>query len=266
RQARPPRNRGWRARDGARLLHDAGAGQGVGTRGPDRGKEPGRSKTRGVRVVILGGTRFIGRAIVEELSATGHTVLVVHRGELGPGDMPFVAHLHCDRSELTARRADLAAFQPDAAIDCRALTRQDAQIALDALPDGVRLVVISSLDVYCTFGALNDDRETDPVPLDHASPSAPSAIHIAARCRAWMSTTSSTSRTYTCLGVARRFACRWSTGSTTTSAGRSTSFAVCERAGSGFLSVRGCGWRAASMSAIWLAAPDSRSRHHQPRE
>ena len=123
-----------------------------------------------MRVVVLGGTRFIGRAIVEELSATGHDLLVVHRGELEPDDMPPVAHLHCDRSELTARRADLAAFQPDAAIDCRALTRQDAQIALDALPDGVRLVVISSLDVYRAFGALNDDRETDPVPLDEDSP------------------------------------------------------------------------------------------------
>jgi nucleoside-diphosphate-sugar epimerase len=126
-----------------------------------------------LRVVVLGGTRFIGRAIVEELSATGHDLLVVHRGELEPDDMPPVAHLHCDRSELTARRDELVAFHPDAAIDCRALTREDAQIALDALPDGVRLVVISSLDVYRAFGALNDDRETDPVPLDEDSPVRP---------------------------------------------------------------------------------------------
>jgi len=87
--------------------------------------------------------------------------------------MPPVAHLHCDRSELTARRDELVAFHPNAAIDCRALTREDAQIALDALPDGVRLVVISSLDVYRAFGALNDDRETDPVPLDEDSPVRP---------------------------------------------------------------------------------------------
>ena len=123
-----------------------------------------------MRVVVLGGTRFIGRAIVEELAAAGHDVLVVHRGELEPDDMPPVAHLHGDRSELATRRNELAAFKPDAAIDCRALTRQDAQIALDALPGDLRLVVISSLDVYRAFGALNDDRETDPVPLDEDSP------------------------------------------------------------------------------------------------
>src|ERR1700730_1202390 len=84
--------------------------------------------------------------------------------------MPPVAHLHGDRSELATRRNELAAFKPDAAIDCRALTRQDAQIALDSLPGDLRLLVISSLGVYRAFGALNDDRETDPVPLDEDSP------------------------------------------------------------------------------------------------
>ncbi len=33
-----------------------------------------------------------------------------------------------------------------------------------------RWIVISSLDVYRAFGALNSERETDPVPLDEESP------------------------------------------------------------------------------------------------
>jgi nucleoside-diphosphate-sugar epimerase len=64
----------------------------------------------------------------------------------------------------------LAAFRPDAALDCRALTRADAQIALSALPRGIRLVVISSIDVYRAFGAVNSKTETDPVPIDETSP------------------------------------------------------------------------------------------------
>jgi nucleoside-diphosphate-sugar epimerase len=72
--------------------------------------------------------------------------------------------------ELAAHRDELATFRPDAAIDCRALTRADSEIALEALPAGIRLVVISSLDVYRAFGAVNEDRETDPVPLDEESP------------------------------------------------------------------------------------------------
>jgi nucleoside-diphosphate-sugar epimerase len=97
-------------------------------------------------------------------------VLIVHRGETEPPDMPKVQHLHCDRADLVAHRQDLAAFEPDAAIDCSALTRMHADGALEALPSGTRLVVISSIDVYRAFGALQEERETDPVPIDEDSP------------------------------------------------------------------------------------------------
>jgi len=120
--------------------------------------------------VVLGGTRFIGRAAVEELAAARNELLVVHRGVLEPDDMPEVRHLHCERAELAMHRAELDAFAPEAVIDCRALTRTDAELALGALLDVSRWIVISSLDVYRAFGALNEDRETDPVPLDEASP------------------------------------------------------------------------------------------------
>ncbi|TAN31496.1 NAD-dependent epimerase/dehydratase family protein [bacterium] len=126
--------------------------------------------SRGLRVIVLGGTRFIGRAIVEELAGAGHQVLIVHRGQLEPADLPDVQHLHAERTDLVSHRRELAAFKPDGAIDCRALTRTDSEAALDALPAGIRLVVISSIDVYRAFGALNEDRETDPVPLDEESP------------------------------------------------------------------------------------------------
>jgi nucleoside-diphosphate-sugar epimerase len=122
-----------------------------------------------MNVIVFGGTRFIGRAIVEELHGAGHDLLIVHRGKLEPDDMPPVRHLHAERTELAAHRQELAAFKPDAAIDCRALTRADSEAVLDALPDGPRLVVVSSIDVYRAFGALNEDRETDPVPLDETS-------------------------------------------------------------------------------------------------
>lgn len=123
-----------------------------------------------MRVIVLGGTRFIGRAIVEELAAAGHDLLIAHRGVLEPEGLPAAQHLHADRMELPARRSELAAFEPDAAIDCRALTRVDAQTVVDSLPAGLRLVVISSIDVYRAFGALNDELETDPVPIDENSP------------------------------------------------------------------------------------------------
>jgi nucleoside-diphosphate-sugar epimerase len=126
-----------------------------------------------LKVIVFGGTRFIGRAIVDELAGAGHEILVVHRGKLEPAGMPAVEHLHLERADLVAHRKELAAFKPDGAIDCRALTRADAEAVLEAMPADIRLVVISSLDVYRAFGALNQDRETDPVPLDETSPVRP---------------------------------------------------------------------------------------------
>jgi nucleoside-diphosphate-sugar epimerase len=123
-----------------------------------------------VRIVVLGGTRFIGRAAVEELVAAGDEVMVVHRGVLEPDSMPHVRHLHCERAQLGEHREEIADFAPDAMLDCRALSRADAELALEALPNVDRRVVISSVDVYRAFGALNDERETDPVPLDEDSP------------------------------------------------------------------------------------------------
>ena len=126
-----------------------------------------------MRVIVLGGTRFIGRATVEELVAAGDEVLVAHRGELEPADMPPVQHLHCERADLVTHRGELEAFAADAMIDCRALTARDAEIALEAMPDVKRRVVISSVDVYRAFGALHAEAETDPVPLDEDSPVRP---------------------------------------------------------------------------------------------
>jgi nucleoside-diphosphate-sugar epimerase len=145
----------------------------VGHHRPDRRKKPALStagQSRTLKVVVFGGTRFIGRAIVEELAAAGHELLIVHRGRLERDDLPPAQHLHAERKELTAHRHELAAFKADAAVDCRALTRGDAEAVLEVLPASVRLVVISSIDVYRAFGALNDDRETDAVPLTEDSP------------------------------------------------------------------------------------------------
>ena len=126
-----------------------------------------------MRVIVLGGTRFIGRATVEELAAAGHDLLIVHRGQLEPHDLPQAPHLHCERAELAAHRSELAAFGADAVIDFFALTRGDAERALEAIPDANRWIVISSMDVYRAFGSVLVDRETDPVPITEESPVRP---------------------------------------------------------------------------------------------
>lgn len=124
-----------------------------------------------MRIVVLGGTRFIGKAIVGELVAHGHRVLVVHRGETEPGDLHrSVEHLHVSRTDLHDREYRLQSWLPDAAVDCLAMSRADASAALAALPQGIRLVVLSSQDVYRAYGAVWSGQVSDPVPLDETSP------------------------------------------------------------------------------------------------
>jgi len=123
-----------------------------------------------MRVLVLGGTRFIGRAIVEDLVAAGHDVTVVHRGEREPDDMPHATHIHLPRQRWAAESAQFAAAAPDAAVDCLALSRDDARAAIAAIPGGVHVVALSSQDVYRAFASLNAARDTDAVPIDETSP------------------------------------------------------------------------------------------------
>jgi UDP-glucose 4-epimerase len=126
-----------------------------------------------MRVIVLGGTRFIGRALVEDLTRAGHQLLVVHRGQTEPADAPAADHLHVDRASLSERDRDLRTFNPEALVDCRALTRADADAALKAIPGGLRLVVLSSIDVYRAYDSFRAGVQTDPVPLDERAPTRP---------------------------------------------------------------------------------------------
>lgn len=125
-------------------------------------------------VIVLGGTRFIGRRIVDELVDAGHRVLVVHRGASEPEGLPDVPHLHADRLALHDVRDELVAFGPDTVLDCTAIGAADSDAVLGAL-DGldVHLAVLSSMDVYRAYGSLHAGTVTDAVPLDETSPVRP---------------------------------------------------------------------------------------------
>jgi nucleoside-diphosphate-sugar epimerase len=119
--------------------------------------------------IVLGGTRFIGRAVVDELVEAGHDVLVVHRGEHEPEGLPEVPHLHAHRRDLVRCAGELRRFRPDGVIDMCAMTRSEADIALAALPEGPRLVAVSSINVYRACSSVWAGIVTDAVPLTEES-------------------------------------------------------------------------------------------------
>jgi nucleoside-diphosphate-sugar epimerase len=122
-----------------------------------------------LRVIVVGGTRFVGRALVHELVGSGHEVLLAHRGMHEATELPDVPHLHVARRDLAGRRADLRAFGPDALVDVSAMTGSDAEAALEAVGTDLRLVVVSSIDVYRAYTSVWTGEVTDPVPLDERS-------------------------------------------------------------------------------------------------
>lgn len=122
-----------------------------------------------MRVAVLGGTRFIGPAIIDELRARSHDVSVLHKGNVDV-HREDVHDVHVDRHDAAALAAAFDAAEPDVLIDTCAYTRDDAELAIAAQPAGVRLVVLSSMDVYRAFGAHLAFRATDPIPLTEDSP------------------------------------------------------------------------------------------------
>jgi nucleoside-diphosphate-sugar epimerase len=127
-----------------------------------------------MRVMVLGGTRFVGAAITEELHAHGHELLLVHRGEHElDGAAGAADHLHAERRDLPHLRGAVADFDPEAMVDTSAMSAADAETALAAVDDGTRLLVLSSMDVYRAYGAVLARSETDAVPLDETSPVRP---------------------------------------------------------------------------------------------
>jgi nucleoside-diphosphate-sugar epimerase len=122
-----------------------------------------------MRVLMLGGTRFIGRRIAADLVARGDDVIVVHRGQTEPDQPDGCTHLHTDRAEFGQVAERVRALRPDAVIDTLAMTKADADAVLPHLPDTI-LVLLSSVDVYRAYELVLADRGGEPVPITEESP------------------------------------------------------------------------------------------------
>lgn len=121
-----------------------------------------------MRVLVLGGTTFIGRRIVERLYERGDHVLVVHRGHHEPSPWVPVAHLRTDRRTLGDHAEEVHRFAPEAVVDTYAMTAEDVSAVLPVLPE-VPTVVLSSQDVYQAYTGLRAGRCEAPVPLTEDS-------------------------------------------------------------------------------------------------
>lgn len=110
-----------------------------------------------MRILIIGGTGFLGPFIVRKLAAARHEITVFHRGQHEPSLPESVRHVHSPSAEFPVLSfpPDLIAWKPDIVLHMVAMGERDAQAAVRAF-QGVakRLIVASSEDVYAAYGVL----------------------------------------------------------------------------------------------------------------
>lgn len=111
-----------------------------------------------MKLLVLGGTEFLGRALVETALAEGDDVSLFNRGRSNPDLFPGAEHLRGDRD------GDLAALLGgtwDAVVDCTGYVPRHVRDSVDLLGDHVgHYVFMSSVSVYASFAE----------PVDEGSP------------------------------------------------------------------------------------------------
>ena len=122
-----------------------------------------------MRVLIIGGTSFIGPHVVRRLISGGHEVTVFHRGEHEAELPSVVRHVHSASAAFPVLSfpPELISWKPDIVLHMVAMGERDAEAVVRAFT-GVaqRLVVPSSGDVYTAYGVLiGSETESGPSEL-----------------------------------------------------------------------------------------------------
>ncbi len=136
---------------GAALAPALGAGELLGSRGK-------------LKILILGGTGFLGPQIVRRAVANGHEMTLFNRGRTGPDLFPGLEHIKGDRytdlSGLEKAVADGRAW--DAVIDTFTYVPETVTGAMDVLmPAMDQFVVISTTSVYASRSEAGMDESAE---------------------------------------------------------------------------------------------------------
>jgi nucleoside-diphosphate-sugar epimerase len=126
-----------------------------------------------MRVLIIGGTGFIGSYVLRRLLGEGHSVAVFHRGQSG-SDLPRDAlRITGDRRRLADYGGEFDRFGPQVVIDMIPYVEEDARALMATFRGKVeRVVAVSSQDVYRAYGLFLslEEGELEPTPYDEEAP------------------------------------------------------------------------------------------------
>lgn len=121
-----------------------------------------------MRILVIGGTQFIGKRLVERLLLAGHEITLLHRRAAHPFSRD-VRSVIADRNDANSVRNALAPYRYDAVYDIaydmeRGTTGQQVEATAKAVPgDLSRYIFMSSVAAY---GNGLDHREDDALVAD----------------------------------------------------------------------------------------------------
>ena len=115
-----------------------------------------------MRILIMGGTRFIGVSLTKILVAQGHEVVLFNRGNK-PAPVEGVQQIHGDRKDPTQLKDKLAGEKFDAIFDNNGRELSDTQPLIEIFQGQLaHFVYVSSAGVYLPSPQM-PHREDDPV-------------------------------------------------------------------------------------------------------
>jgi nucleoside-diphosphate-sugar epimerase len=121
-----------------------------------------------MKILIIGGSGFIGPFVANQLKELDHDVILFNRGKSqNPLALNFERILG-ERKNLISFKDEFKKYSPDVVIDMIPLGEEDAIKTLETFK-GItdRIIAISSQDVYSAYGKLNGLEEGEPeaIPL-----------------------------------------------------------------------------------------------------
>lgn len=125
-----------------------------------------------MRILVIGGTGFIGRYVVEGLILRGHHVTVYHRRRSQAGRQAVAGEILGDRTDLPNHIREFERLAPEIVLDTILSSGRQAEALMNTFRGiAARVVALSSQDVYRACGILHglEPGPLQPLPLTEDS-------------------------------------------------------------------------------------------------